>query len=173
MPQGVCRHGRSFICLFPGTLQSRGQLFRLYRIWSSFFCGGDVQTSTFRGSRALSPQTRYIVPILDGTEVPKSVLLYFDATTKPKNFRTLCYSKLSDFPCFVLLPNQKFRPVGLQNTNRNAQCKRPAGKNYLQITNAPRPQVVVYTNNTESTQLRACATWYVHVVLLAEYPCKL
>ena len=131
---------------------------------------GDVGIQKF--SLSLSPQTRYIVPILDGREVQKAVLLYFGATTKPKKIRTLCYSKPSDFPCFVL-PNQKFRSVGLQNTNRNAQCKRPAGKNYLQITNAPRPQVVVYTNNTESTQLRACATWYVHVVLLAEYPCKL
>ena len=63
------------------------------------------------------------MPILDGTEVPKSVLLYFDATAKPKKNRTLCYPKQGDFPCFVLLPNQNFLPVGLQGKHK-PQCKR-------------------------------------------------
>ena len=54
----------------------------------------------------------------------KSGTLCYIDTTKPKKIRTLCYPKPGDFPCFVLLPNQNFLPVGLQNTKHKPQCKR-------------------------------------------------
>ena len=91
---------------------------------------------------SLSPQTRYIVPILDGREVQKAVLLYFGATTKPKKIRTLCYSKPSDFPCFVLLPNQNFLPVGLQGKHK-PQCKRQKCSVQVQVQLQMQMQVEV------------------------------
>ena len=105
----------------------------------------------FFGGGNLSPQTRYIVPILDGTEVPKSVLLYFDATTKPKKKRTLCYPKQGDFPCFVLLPNQKFLPAGLQGKH-NPQCKRQ--KYSIQVQLQMQTQVEVQVRKCRDSEQR-------------------
>ena len=44
------------------------------------------------------------MPILDGTGLPKSVPRYYPGTSG----RALCYSKMDDFSCFMLLKNGRF-----------------------------------------------------------------